>query len=490
MAISFNNIPSNIRTPSTVAEFDSSRASQGPALKAYRAAIIGQKTSAGTATADTWVRCTSAEQAATLGGRGSDLHRQSIKWFANNKATETWLGVLADNGSGVAATKTLTFTGPATAAGTLHLYVGDTYVPVAVASGTANTAVASAVEAALDLLTNLPVTAGVASNVVTTTARNKGVAGQNLSIRVNYEPGQTLPAGIGVTIANDTAGVTNPTLTALIAAAGDTQYDVIAHGFYDSTSLTALETELASRFGPLRAIDGIALTSAPGSQSTLSTLGDTRNSPHSFILAQPGETPITPPIEFAAAYAATVAFYGAQDPARPFQTLPLAGVLAPAEADLFTKQERNLMLYDGVSTSLVAAGGVVQIERLISTFQTNAAGGADTAYLDGTTLLTLSYLRYSWVANVRSKFPRHKLANDGARFGAGQAVVTPAIMTAAALAWFGQMEELGLVEGLEQFKTDLLVERNVSDVNRLDALLSPDLMNFLAVTASKFQFIL
>jgi phage tail sheath gpL-like len=148
-------------------------------------------------------------------------------------------------------------------------------------------------------------------------------------------------------------------------------------------------------------------------------------------------------------------------------------VKAPAEADLFSGASGTWSSIDGISTSKVAPGGVVQIERLVTTFQTNAAGGADTAYLDATTMFTLAYLRYAWRAQILARYPRHKVAADGTRFGAGQAVVTPRTMKAEALLWFRAMEELGLVEDFAQFKTDLVIERNVSDPNRIDALLSP-----------------
>src|SRR5947207_4516334 len=107
MSISFSSIPSALRIPFVAVEFDSSQASQGPALLAYRGLIIGQKLSTGTATANTLVRVTGVDQVITLGGRGSMLHRQAISWFASNKSTEVWIGVLADDGSGVAATGTI-----------------------------------------------------------------------------------------------------------------------------------------------------------------------------------------------------------------------------------------------------------------------------------------------------------------------------------------------------------------------------------------------
>lgn len=487
MTISFDNIPNTLRVPFVAAEFNATRAAQGPALLPYRALIIAQKTS-GSAAANSLTKITNADAVIALCGRGSQAHRMAKKYFKNNQFTETWLGTLADDGSAVQASGTLTLTGPATAAGTLALYIAGDLVNVSVASGASANTVAASINAAINLATDLPVTSGVSTNVVTVTAKNGGLAGNNIDVRLNYQDGEATPAGIAVSIVAMASGAANPALTSLIAAMGDTWYHVIAHPYTDATSLTALETELASRFGPMRMIDGVAITAAAGTSSTLETLGQTRNSPSSLIAAMPGKNPVTPPCEYAAALAGVVAFYGAQDPARPMQTLPIADVKAPAEVDRFTFTERDLMLHDGIATSK-CVGGQVQVERLITTYQTNGAGAADTAYLDLTSMLTLMYLRFSFRNRILSKYPRHKLAADGTRFGAGQAVITPLIGKAEALAWFREMESLGLVEGFDQFKNDLVVLRNVSDPNRLDFLLSPDLINSLIVSAVQFKFL-
>lgn len=488
MAISFNDVPTNLRIPFVAAEIDNSLAASGPAELAYRGLIIGQKTAAGTATANTIVRVTNVNQALTYGGRGSMLHRMAIGWFAANKSTDVYLGVLADNGAGVLATKTVTFTGPATAAGTVNLYVGGVLTQTAVASGDTATTVAAAVAATITANLDLPVTAAPVAGVVTTTARNKGTVGQDLDLRVNYVDGEATPAGLTVVIANGVSGITNPSLTSLIAAMGDIWYNIIAHPYTDATSLTAIETELHSRFGPMRMIDGLAITSAPGTISTLGTLGLTRNSQHSCIVSQPGENPVTPPSEFAAEVAATLAYYGAIDPARPFQTLQLTNAKLPAEADLFTDAERNLLLYDGIGTTKFSAGGIVRIERVVTTYQTNSAGAPDTSFLDSNTMLNLMYLRYSFRVRIPSRYPRHKLADDGTRIASGQAIITPKLMKAECVAWFHEMEELGLVEGFEQFKRDLVVERNLTNRNRIDIVLPPDLINQLMTTAVKIQF--
>jgi phage tail sheath gpL-like len=491
MAISFNQIPSSLRVPFVAAEFDSSQASQGPALLAYRALIIGQKISGGTATANSLHRVTNADQVLTLAGRGSILHRQAIAWFASNKITETWIGVLDDNGAGVAATGTITVTGPSTAAGTIALYLGGELVTVGVNSGTAQNDIATAIAAAINANLDLPVTAAAATNVVTVTFRHKGLVGNSYDLRHSYNDGEALPAGVALAIVQTgtvIAGTTNPTLTTLIANLGDIWFQIWTHPYTDATSLTAIEGELSSRFGPMRMIDGVAFTSASGSFATLTSLGNGRNSPHSCIVAQPGISPLTPPMEFAAETAAIAARFGAIDPARPFQTLPFSHAMPPEEADLFTLEERNLLLFEGIATTRAAAGGVVQQDRLITTYQTSPAGAADTAYLDVTTMLTLQYFRYSWRVRLQTRYPRHKLANDGTRVGPGQAVMTPKLGRAEASAWFEEMEELGLAENYEQFMADLVVERNVSDPNRMDWLISPDLVNQFIVGATKVAF--
>lgn len=492
MAISFNSVPQTLRVPFVAVEVDASRAQQGPAALAYKALIIGQKlASAGTATADTLVRATSVDHVIALTGRGSMLHREALAWFASNRSTELWLGVLADNGAGVAATGTIAVSGPATGAGTISLYLGGERITVGVNASDAATAIATSIGAAINAMPDLPVTATVSTSTVTVIFRHKGLVGNSYDMRHSFRDGESLPAGVGLAITAmgaATAGTSNPSLTNLIAAMSDLWFQIVAHPYVDATNLTAIETELATRFGPLRAQGGLAITSMTGTFSAHTTLGGARNSPHSVIVAQPGQSALTPPMEFAAEVAALVALHGAADPARPFQTLALSRAVAPAETDQWSLDERNLFLFDGIATSRRGAGGVVQLERIITTYQTSPAGADDTAYLDATTMLTLLYLRYSFAVRWQARYPRHKLASDGTIFGSGQAIVTPKLGKGEALGWFREMEERGLVEGFDQFKRDLICERNPSNPNRLDFLLPPDLINQLIVTGAQIQF--
>ena len=132
----------------------------------------------------------------------------------------------------------------------------------------------------------------------------------------------------------------------------------------------------------------------------------------------------------------------------------------------------------------------MEIERMVTTYQTAAGGVPDAAYRDVNSLLTLSFLRADFRAKMQTKFARFKLADDGARFLPGQPVITPRIGRAEAVAIFRGWESQGLVENGDAFKANLAVERNTNDRNRLDFLLPPDLINQLRVIGANIAFTL
>ena len=489
MAISFNQIPSANRTPFTFVEFDNAGANQGPTLKKYRAVLFGQKLAGGTAVANTLLRITSKQQAKLAAGAGSMLAHMFDFFFKANPLTEVYMMPLTDDGAGVAATSTLTFAGTATAAGTISLYVGGHLMRLGVSLGDTAAAIATALAAAIQADPDYPVSAGVAGAVVTLTFKHKGAVGNGVDVRLNYYPGsEALPAGITCAVVAMANGATDPVLTAAISGLGETQFDIIGHPYTTAANLAALEVELADRWAPIRQNDGRAITFKNDTLNNLATLGATRNSPHSAIVGM--EKMPTMPHEVAASIAGVAAYFLNIDPARPLQTLELPGVLPPADGDRFLMSENNTLLFSGIGTLFVDDGGVVRIQRLITTYRKSPLGADDPSYLDITTLATLSYLRYDFRTFWMNKYPRHKLASDGTRYGAGQAVMTPKIGKAEAISKFRDWEELGLVEGFEQFKNSLIVERNISDPNRLDFLMAPDLMNSLIVTGVKIAFLL
>lgn len=488
MAISFNQVPSQIRVPFLYAEFDNANAIQGPTRQPYRTLMIGQKLSAGTQAALTPVIVSSKAQAKTLFGQGSMLHDMVQHYFNNGGVIPLTCVALDDVGAGVQATGEIAFTGTATAAGTVTAYIGGKKVQAAVASGDDASDVAAALTAAIEADDDFIVSAAATLGDVALTAKHKGAIFNELDVRVNYAVEDELPAGITAVVTAMSGGTSNPDVATVFAALDETQYVVVINPYTDSSNYTAAETELADRFGPLRQNDGYAISAhRAASLSAQSTFGNARNSQFTVIQDVLGPNS---PWHWASALAGVIAQYGSIDPARPFQTLPLIGLLPPTSSERRTLEERNTLLYSGITSFDVDAGDVVRVDRVITTYKENALGAEDTSYLDLNTLLTLSYLRYDYRNRILLKFPRHKLANDGTRFGPGQAIVTPKVMKAETINIFKEWELLGLVEGVDQFKEDLIVERNASDVNRLDVLLPPDLVNQLIVTGVKIGFLL
>lgn len=488
MAISMNTIPGpgSLRLPGVYSEVDNSQAVRGSQAIQLRRLLLGQMLAAGTAEPLTLTRVTSPEQGDTLYGRGSMLAGMIRAALTQDSYTELMVMAVEDDAAGVAATGTITLAGAATSAGALNLLIAGRRVRVGVASAATAAVVASAVAAAINANVDLPVTATAATNVVTLTARNKGEAGNGLDVRLNYYVGEETVPGITATIVKMAGGVANPDLSDAIAALGDTWVHGWAIPYTDAANLAIVEGELSSRFAWDREIEAHSFAAFNGTQGQLGALGETRNSPHSTIVMATAEP--MPAYEKAAETMSIALYYLGIDPARPVQTLEYKWCLPAAEADRLTNEERNLLLFDGIATTYVDAGGIMRTERLITTYRMSANGALDPSYLDVETLFTLQFIRHDWRDYVKRKYPRHKLADDGTRYGTGQSVVTPNVMKAEALVKAREWEELALVENIDDFKANLISERNASDPNRLDMLLPPDLVNQLRIVANKIQF--
>lgn len=491
MAIEFNEIPSNIRTPGAYIEVNNQNATTGITDGTKTILVFGQKLSAGTATSNAPVLVTSLQDAITKFGAGSMLAEMFKTLYQSNSFTTTYAMPLDDNGAGVQASGTLTVSGTATAAGTIQLYIGGVLVQAAVANGDSATTVATSIKNAINANTQLTSTATSLNAVVTVTYNHKGLVGNTIDMRLNYRGaigGETTPAGISVAIVAMANGTSNPTLTTAIAAIPQTIFDYWVFPWTDSTSMTAIENELASRWNGLKMLEGHAVTAYQGSVSTVGSFGLTRNSQHVSVLDAGNGSP-TPPHLWAADAIGQIALSATNDPARPFTTLPLITVLPEVMANRRTQSNRNTLLYDGISTYTVSNAGMVMLERVITTYQTNGAGAPDPSYLDATTMFSISKIRQTLRNRLLQKFSRFKLVDDGTRLGAGQAAVSPSIIKAECIALAGEWEEIGLVEDIDAFKSTLVVTRNLSDPTRVDIVLPPNLVNPLYIIAVSLQFI-
>lgn len=495
MPVSFNYIPAGnaVKVPLFYAEMDNSQA--GYFSQSVRSLLIGFKLTAGSALPNVPYLVATTSQAIALFGRGSMLAQMHAIYRQSDPTGELWCIAVAEPGAGVAASGTITVTGPATAAGTINLYIAGQRVQVAVGStDTANT-IAASINAAINAALDLPVTSAVATNVVTMTCRFKGLVGNDITVLDSFRGnagGESLPTGVALAYSGSgllTAGTAAPTLTPVITAMGDDEYDFVIHPFSDSASLDVFQTEYgdaSGRWSWSRQVYGHCYTALRGALAALTTAGGLRNDPHHTIAAIDVDCP-HPSWEYAAAYGARNAVFIAADPARPTQTGQLTGLLAPRAGKKFIWTERNSLLGFGIATSMVVSG-VIQVERAVTTYQKNSFAQADPSYFDSETLHTSAYVIRYLRSAITQKYPRHKLANDQTRFGAGNAVVTPAVLRGELLAAYDQLEFLGIVENKEAFNAALIVERDTINPNRVNILFPPDYQNQLRVLGVLMQF--
>lgn len=489
--IQFNEIPNHIRSPLNYLEINASNQNaNSPADN--RLLVLGQMTSDATVAANVPILVSDYAQAQTYFGKNSMLADMFRILTKNNNFIEMWALPLADDSGGTASTGSIVVTASAALAGTFYLYFGDVVVPVNVAAGDSATTIGASIVSAMNANPALICSGSNSSGTVTITYKHKGLVGDYFPMAVNFGgvlAGQTMPSGVTVAITQMSGGASDPSLTTALAALPNKMFNYWVNPYQSSGQLSALVAAVAANWNALVMNDGYIFGAAAGTVSALVTLGNSQNSQFQTIL-DAGKNSQSPSYLWAAAMAGQVAMSASNDPARPFTTLPLVGILAEPSANRRTLADRNTLLYDGIATHTVAPDGTVLLERVITTYQVNGFNVPDGVYLDITTPLTLSYLRLNLRQRITSKFSRMKLANDGTRYGAGQNIVTPKIIKSEVIAWASQMNKAGLVDDLEDFANNLIVERNQNDPTRVDIQLSPKLVSPLYIVAASISFVL
>lgn len=499
MTIPFKHIPTNIRVPLFYAELDNSKANTGGQNQC--ALIIGQKTSGGSALANIPLLCQGASDAITQGGAGSMLALMAEAFLENDAFGTVYYLPLEDAVSGVAAHGTIVFTSAPTAAGTISLYIAGQLVTITVTASETVAEIATAVAAAINGLTSLPVTAIASDATVTITAKNAGLCGNDIDVRFNYlgaVNGEVTPTGLAYTQTGTASGngyllasgATNPTLdTALANLPSGILFDFIASPYTDATSTTAITAFLndtTGRWSYLQQLYGGAFMASRGSAGTLTTLGNTFNDQHSSIMGM-YDSP-TPNWIWAAAVTGAAAASLKVDPALPLQTVAIYGVLAPPLQSRFLLSQQNTLLWNGISTFTVDASGVCYIQNLITTYQKNSFNVSDDSYLEVETMYTLMYALRFLQSIVTSKYARMKLASDNTIFASGSAIVTPTIIKADLIAAYNQLCFVGKCQNASVFAEGLIVRQNASNPDRVDVLFPAILINQLRIFALLMQF--
>lgn len=476
MAIDIANYDYTNRNPGVFLSIDPSRANTGSST--LRSLAIGQvlnPNAPGEARASPRVQallerpllCMGVEHARQIGGAGSQLAAMVAAYRRRDPYGELWMLPLADDPAAAKASATVDLSGigAATASGTLSLYIAGTRVQVYVEAGAGADAIGPATAATVNALPDLPVTAtyAAATDTLTLTAKHAGACGDELDVRFNHlgrPGGEDFPAGmLPPVVSRFTGGSANPALDIALENLVDQVFDVIALPYSDAASLDAMKrfhSEQGGRWSPVRQLYGHAFAAFRGSLGQAVALGMSRNDPHTTILPF-GDAP-EPSYVWAADLAGTCAPSLRSNPALPLQRLAL-GVLAPPVPSRWGFGDRNTLLYSGLSTYEVAQDDTVYLSRVVTTYQRDAAGTTDDAFLDAETPFQLAAVCRFIRADTETTFARKIVVADDTRFTAGSDMVTLASIRGHILGLYRVLLERGWVQDLAGFARELRLEK-------------------------------
>jgi len=475
MTVNFSQMPATRRTPGRYIELNKVLVGRGLSPTTVTVLFIGQRLGSGVKSALDLVQVLSEADAKSYFGRGSVLARAITAAFGANKGLNAYAMALDDHASGVAHVQETTISGPAVGDGALTVFVAGDRVEVAYSDGDTAATVATAVAAAISttLTPDLPMTVevdGVTAEQLNWTARNDGTLGGQIDITFSFPDG----SGLSVVSAVGTPGATDPALSDALDLVETEDFDFIVSTLNDATNLGLLETHLADLVHPLVSLGAVGVFATTGTYGAATTLA-ANFATSGFMTGGFITGTKTWSAELAGIYAGLLA--SQDDPAMPYNNLPLTGVHVPESVgDRLTAAEVEAALNAGVAPFVVGAGNKVRIVRAITTYTQNDAAESDDVFLDVTVARTLFWWRAQVVAMLALKYPRSK--NTAAR---REAIRIDIISLAK------QAEQLEILENVDELEDGFIVETNGSDSSRVDLITPIDIVNGLHILAGRID---
>lgn len=488
--ITFGEIPAapGLLVPGSYLEIRPDYARIGILPYPARTLIVAQKTITGTATANAlYQNITRAEDAVALGGPGSHLAGMVAAYLAVNDTIPLDVIALGDAGGSVKAIWELTLTASSNKAGTIAVQIAGRRIFVGATATDTATTLGSKLRDAINADTALPVTATAALGVVTVTARNGGTAGNEITFVVNPLPGDQLPQGVTLAVAQTTTGATDPAVATAITTITDMLYTDVALGVNNLANTSLWAAEADRRWNAMVDLPMRVHFAVTGTLSERITKAGELNNRFTYIAGL--KAPGSPPWIIAATVAGLAAQKLTDDPARQLLDLGMGDCRGPVRADLDDQSERQLLLAGGITSFRSNTQGLLSLERLVSSYRTNGNGALDYAWLDVMTQAVAARIRYDWKTYFRSIYPSNKLAPDGSLAAtADRTVCTP---RRAHGTWTARMmvyAQAGWVVDEVAMARQATFVINPADRNRLDYRIAYNRIGNLMVDAGQLLF--
>lgn len=473
--IQFDTVRNDIRVPGRYIEFNTRTAVRGLPANPQKMLLIAPMLPTGRQPALAPVQLFSDADAANLFGEGSWAHYCVKQAFTNNPYLDlTIIGVNdAEQSIAAKASIAITIADPGANSGILTINIGGTECQLTVNNGDTNAEVYNRLANIINQVNTLA-TAEVVSDKIQLTAKNKGSIGNEITLSASFNTDTSSASSVVLDIKPFEGGQLNPDISAALQRVAGKHYQIICNAFTDSLNAKKLSDHIDLVSNAIEKRGCIGVMGWRGTLSTGTTFANNINSGRITVAwyknAVEGNAII------AAGYAAVIA--SETDPARPLNTLEIKGLSITSDASWPLFAEFNSALYNGLSPLHIVSNRV-QIMRAVSTYVKNATGTDDPALLDITTIRTLDYVRDAINQRIALRFPREKLSER-----------TPLKVRSEILDVLNQCESAEILEQVMENKEKLIVQRNPSDPNRLDAVIPADVVNGLHVLAARVDLYL
>lgn len=340
--------------------------------------VLGNRLSTGTRADSSVLPVYGEDEARSYYGQGSELHRMLRALFKAHPTATVDAGVIAESAGANASLNTIVFSGgPATAAGTVYVYIAGTVVTAPVASGDNVTTIAASVVTAINNAPDLPVTATSSVGTVTVTARQKGPRGNWIRVRTAATIAGVTHTAIDAYLAG---GTTSDNATTVLANAAGKRYHVIVSPYEDATGIGYVDSHVTAMSDVLEAKRGVYVCASADTLGNATTIAQGKNAARGRMIWHYASE--VSPCELAASYGGVYARGLGIDRAYNYDGVMLpAGVVQYTGADRPTSSEIASALSVGL-TPLAPKGNGVSIVRAVTMRSKDSGGKADYSVLD------------------------------------------------------------------------------------------------------------
>ena len=447
------------------------------AANAYAALIVGRAAAASAAEENVLTQIISTADAQAQFGAGSPLAKMAAAYYLNNPGGALWaLPQLIGNGTKTTWVTTIA----ADAYASARLTVDDSTTDIAFAAADNDaTKRAAKIVAAINGNPDLPITAAAPAAEITISHKCNGSANNAVKL--------TLTEGSDTTTAELVLTQGNGAVAPLAGAVGDAPFKNIILESPDAAYMGGdafTESLLTPRWnalgGGLYGHAFYAFNNA--SVNTIIATAAGRNYEHESII---GINSPTNAAEIAAAVAA-VANRETQgrNASRPMRTVQVLGIKTAPAGQNFTKQEQNTLLNNKVSALNADDFGNVRIERIITTYSVDAAGRRSRQWLDYNKLATSEEVLTRFAVGLEAQYSRAKIVDELPPTPEDPNMVTTGLIKAFLVGLYEEMANEGLVENVAAFADAVVVERDLNDNTRVNAILPVDTADQLRIFAA------